>query len=621
MGLYVSKTVIMAKQKGDYGILKGLKVASERIPALIEIPLHVDLQTYVSRNFRQVKEDLYVPISQTIFDDGTGCLKKVEIGSKLYLKRQKVIMIVGATGSGKITTINAMFNYILGVDFENRFRVKLIEEKVANQAESITKGITAHTIHHHRGFKINNSLTVIDTPGFGDTAGILGDKVIKSKIETFFRTKGPNGIDVLDAVIFVVPSNTMRLNPPQMYIFQEVLSLFGKDIKDNIFVFCTFCDNPTREPEAVETLAVAKVPYSNKYYKFNLGDLYNMKQTCEYNREYWKMGAKSFKSFFKDLSLTEAKSLQLTKDVIQKRIELEDALSNIQENIMVEFNELQKLNKERAVVKKYEVEIDRNKNFTYEVDEQFVEVEPLEGNMIAINCQICYITCLKSQYQWKDSLLKRCWLFDRSKAAIGCCRCPNQCQYSSHRCEKVLYVITTKKVTKTIEGLKREYEEVLGKKMTAEQIIRECTKRLEQIGEQTLTFVEQARECINKLNGIALQPESVTIEDYIDIMIEAERAIPGEDQPIRIQALIQLKEKERLRKRITRGEPVLTDISKTKSLRRSRLSTKPGKEVADCGIIIPEGLLPMDNMAHVVEIINSDDGRFLGKLRRVFKRK
>ena len=192
-----------------------------------------------------------------------------------------------------------------------------------------------------------------------------------SKIETFFRTKGPNGIDVLDAVVFAVPSSTMRLDPHQTYILDKVLSLFGKDIKDNIFVFCTFGDNPRREPEAIKTLDVAKVPYSNKYYQFNLGDLYNMEQTCEFNRGYWKMGAESFKSFFKDLGLTEAKSLQLTKDVIHKRSQLEEALSNIQENIKVEVNELQKLDKERAVVKKYEIEIDRNRNFTYEVNEQF----------------------------------------------------------------------------------------------------------------------------------------------------------------------------------------------------------------------------------------------------------
>ena len=160
------------------------------------------------------------------------------------------------------------------------------------------------------------------------------------------------------------------------------------------------------------------------------------------------------------------------------------------------------------------------------------------------------------------------------KAAVGCCRCPNQCQYSSHRCEKVLYVITTKKVTKTIEGLRKEYEEVLGKKMTAEQIIRECTHRLQQVREQTLTFVYQARGYINKLNEIALKPEVVSAEAYIDLMIEAEKARSGEDQPTRIQALMELKDQESLRKRIAHGQSVVPDIPKTKFVRSG---TRPGR--------------------------------------------
>ena len=478
-----------------------------------------------------------------------------------------------------------------------------------DQTGSITKGITAYTIYYQHGFKVNNFLTVIDTPGFGDTAGIFEDKVIMSKIETFFRTKGPNGIDVLDALIFVVRSSDMRLGPHQKYIFDQVLSIFGKDVKDNIFLFCTYCDHPNRseEPTAVKTLEVARVPYSNKYYSFNLGDLYNMEKADEFNQIYWKMGAESFKSFFKELDLTEAKSLQLTKDVIQKRSQLEEALSNIQENMMVELNELQKLDREREVLTKYEIEIDRNKDFTYEVNEQFVEVEPLERGMTAINCQICYITCLKSRYQWKDSLLKKCWLFD--KVPVGGCKCPNQCQYNSHRCEKVLYGITTQKVTKTLQGLKREYEEALGKKMTAQQIIIECTESLERVREQTLTFVQQAEGCIHKLNEIALKPESLSTEAYIDLMIEVERARSGEDQARRIQALTQIKEKERLRQRIAQGKGILPEIPHTKSL-------TSGSQVADYEAIVPERLLQMDNMKYEVVIIKSEGGPFRGRLKR-----
>ena len=136
-------------------------------------------------------------------------------------------MMVGATGSGKTTTINAMLNFIIGVEFEDQFRLQLIEEEDAeDQTKSVTKCITAYTIHHQPGFKTDYTLTIIDTPGLGNTRGINRDKEIMGQIKTFFSTEGFDGIDILDAVGFVVPSNPPRLTPTQKYIFDSVLSVF-----------------------------------------------------------------------------------------------------------------------------------------------------------------------------------------------------------------------------------------------------------------------------------------------------------------------------------------------------------------------------------------------------------
>ena len=219
---------------------------------------------------------------------------KFEYGKATDVITNKVLMIVGATGSGKSTLINGMINYLLGVEWDDEFRLKLIHEKVKSQTKSVTKLISAYTFHKQDDFPLPYSLTIIDTPGFGDTEGIARDKEITSQIQEFFSLSGEQGIDHLDGIGFVAQSGQARLTPTQIYIFDSIFSIFGKDMKDNIFTMATFADSAN--PPVIGAIKEAGIPCT-EYFQFNNSALYAYERN-DFAKMFWDMGAKSCNEFF-----------------------------------------------------------------------------------------------------------------------------------------------------------------------------------------------------------------------------------------------------------------------------------------------------------------------------------
>nr|XP_033506737.1 uncharacterized protein LOC117272095 [Epinephelus lanceolatus] len=64
---------------------------------------------------------------------------------KESMRQNRTVLLFGETGSGQSTLINAMINYIVGVDWEDSFRFKLIDEDQSrSQAESQTSEVTVY---------------------------------------------------------------------------------------------------------------------------------------------------------------------------------------------------------------------------------------------------------------------------------------------------------------------------------------------------------------------------------------------------------------------------------------------------------------------------------------------
>ncbi|MBN3319400.1 VTXB protein, partial [Atractosteus spatula] len=272
-------------------------------------------------------------------DEGSTC-PKLSFGKAAVNSRNRTIMLLGATGSGKTTLINGMINYILGVEWEDESRFKLIHEETnKTQAESQTSEITAYQIHYREGFRVRYSLTIVDTPGFGDTRGIGQDKIITQKIRDFFSDK--NGIVSLDAVCFVVQSALARLTHTQKYIFDSILSIFGKDVADNIVVLVTFADG--QAPPVLEAIKAADVSCAKEkngdpcHFKFNNSVLFASNEgstgsshQSKFDQMFWQMGSESMETFFGYLNTMQTRSLQLTKEVLEERNRLEVTVEGLQ---------------------------------------------------------------------------------------------------------------------------------------------------------------------------------------------------------------------------------------------------------------------------------------------------
>ena len=264
-----------------------------------------------------------------------GKIIKKSIGSPSDLEgrtTEKVLMVVGATGAGKTTLINGMANYILGINWEDKFRYKLIvKDSKVSQTRNQTKEITAYTFHPMKGSAIPYTFTVIDTPGFEVTEGLERVKEITDQIEEFFSVPPPDGIDHIDGIGIVTQASLARLTPTQEYIFTSILSMFGKDVAENIFILITFADGQT--PPVMEAIKKAKIP-AQKFHKFNNSAIFadntetaqkkEDEEDDDFDKMFWKMGARSFKKFFRDFEKSRSVSLQLTQEVLKEREQLQN---------------------------------------------------------------------------------------------------------------------------------------------------------------------------------------------------------------------------------------------------------------------------------------------------------
>ena len=452
---------------------------------------------------------------------------------------EKVIMILGATGAGKTTMINSIANYILGVHWEDDFRFKLLmeaEDDKKSQAHSQTRWITAYTFHKMEGSTIPYTLTIVDTPGFGDTEGLERDRVIASQIKEFFSLPGENGIDHLDGIGFVTQAALARLTPTQQYIFDSILSTFGKDVASNIFMMITFADG--NKPPVVDAIKSAEIPFC-KYFKFNNSSLFNRsvdedkddeeesdEDDEDFGEMFWKMGFISLQKFFTTFATVEPKSLQLTKEVLEERQRLETIIQGLQQKIITGLSKIDELRQEERIMKEQEAAILANRNFTYEIKVSKPHKIDLSGSGHHVtNCLECNFTCHypcpypsnEDKYHC-SSMANRGDLYS-ARCTVG----PGRCSWKKHVNTPFRFIEHEEIEKRTSEDLKKRYYEAMSGQSSVKSMIENMNDHLEFLQMKVLEMSHDAKESMQRLDQIALKPNPLSEVEYIDLLIESEK--------------------------------------------------------------------------------------------------
>ena len=343
------------------------------------------------------------------------------------LQTSSNIMVIGETGVGKSTWIHSFINYIQSIQLEEKARYYLFDEKSLQEEYqkihgkkpegcSVTDTPAIYNIEPSNLF--NNPIRLIDTAGFGDTRGPKMDEKITEDIKNLFEG---SEIETLNAVCLIFKAAQTRSTPRLKMVMEKLFSLFGKEIKNNIVIIFTFCDD-FKNIQGVNVLKDETGPFKEilgdieklPYFGFNntayfTSDIESVEKIYENN-------TKSFGALLKYIFQLKRISLESSKKVINDRMLIKnnitnlcDQLNNIMTIIDAASKNQNKLNDlQRDLLKHQESNISQ---IPYTAQEEYIDVVDKEIRcdtgwfvLFCNSCnKVCHKKCKGSKEGWHSS--------------------------------------------------------------------------------------------------------------------------------------------------------------------------------------------------------------------------
>ncbi|KAL6108437.1 uncharacterized protein ACO6RY_18955 [Pungitius sinensis] len=472
--------------------------------------------------------------------ENIGTLKRMSLGVKNPKRANKTILLVGETGTGKSTMINTLVNFAMGVKWEDDVWFQIVEDEKKEQSQSQTSDVIVYKIFGLEENTLPYSLTIIDTPGYGDTGGIEHDEIVRQRLFDLFRSE--DGVHEIDAVGLVLKAGENRLSDRLSYIFNSVVSLFGKDLEHNIVALITHSPGGTPK-NALEALNAAniKCARNNKnqpvHFLFNNCQIEARTEDVDDLQHAYNKAMKGMEQFTEFLQKTAPQKLETTVHVLNERIGLTACVQNLQERVQsvkIKQNEIQQT---QLGLKKYQEAMKSFEGFTMEVDQPYKVKEKVKSGKWgviffegAVTCKVCEENC-----HFPGCTVARSPSGCEIMKGGRCTSCTNRCPVADHVKENWRYVTKTRSVKITLQDVKYNYEKNKAQTKMKMNILESLEKEMENLEIRKTQFLYESYEHVVKLEKIALNVASVSTYVHLDFLIEEmeKKSDPGKVQKLK----------------------------------------------------------------------------------------